>query len=51
MTEPIDLALGDAIERRVLNFPGYGYRRHVTEALRQGGWVVNQKRVLRVTRK
>ncbi|MFV0453259.1 MAG: IS3 family transposase [Propioniciclava sp.] len=49
--EPDDeaLALRDAIERIVLAFPGYGYRR-VTQALRRDGWVVNAKRVLRVMR-
>lgn len=44
-----DTALRDAIERIVLDFPGYGYRR-VTHALRRDGWVVNHKRVLRVMR-
>lgn len=44
-----DTALRDAIERIVLEFPGYGYRR-VTAALRRDGWDVNQKRVLRVMR-
>jgi putative transposase len=44
-----DVALRDAIERIVLAFPGYGYRR-VTHALRRDGWVVNHKRVLRVMR-
>ncbi len=44
-----DTALRDAIERLVLEFPGYGYRR-VTEALRRDGWEVNHKRVLRVMR-
>jgi len=39
--------LRDAIERIVLDFPGYGYRR-VTHALAREGWVVNHKRVLRV---
>jgi len=43
------MALRDAIERIVLEFPGYGYRR-VTHALRRQGWVVNAKRVLRVMR-
>lgn len=43
------LALRDAIERIVLDFPGYGYRR-VTHALRREGWVVNAKRVLRIMR-
>lgn len=44
-----DTALRDAIERIVLDFPGYGYRR-VTHALRRDGWAVNHKRVLRVMR-
>lgn len=44
-----DLDLRDAIERIVLEFPGYGYRR-VTEALGRDGWEVNHKRVLRVMR-
>ena len=41
-----DVALCDAIERIVLAFPGYGYRR-VTKALQREGWAVNHKRVLR----
>ena len=45
-----DVALRDAIERIVLEFSGYGYRR-VTQALRKEGWVVNHKKVLRVMRK
>lgn len=44
-----DVALRDAIERIVLAFPGYGYRR-VTKALAREGWSVNHKRVLRVMR-
>ncbi len=44
-----DIALGDAIERIVLEFAGYGYRR-VTAALKREGWQVNHKRVLRVMR-
>ncbi len=44
-----DTALRDAIERIVLEFPGYGYRR-VTKALQRDGWEVNHKRVLRVMR-
>ncbi len=44
-----DVELRDAIERVVLEFPGYGYRR-VTEQLRREGWDVNHKRVLRVMR-
>jgi len=42
-------ALRAAIERIVLAFPGYGYRR-VTAALHREGWSVNHKRVLRVMR-
>ena len=41
--------LRDAIERVVLAFPGYGYRR-VTKALQRDGWEVNHKRILRVMR-
>lgn len=44
-----DVLLRDAIERIVLEFPGYGYRR-VAEALKREGWSVNRKRVLRVMR-
>jgi transposase InsO family protein len=44
-----DTALRDAVERLVLAFPGYGYRR-VTKALQREGWAVNHKRVLRVMR-
>ncbi len=44
-----ELALRDAIERIILDFPGYGYRR-VTKALQREGWAVNHKRVLRVMR-
>ncbi len=44
-----DVALRDAVERVVLEFPGYGYRR-VTKVLAREGWVVNHKRVLRVMR-
>src|SRR5690242_3043580 len=51
MAEPTehDVALRDAIEQIVLEFPGYGYRR-VTQALRRVGWQVNHKRVLRLMR-
>jgi putative transposase len=45
-----DVALRDAIEHIVLEFPGYGYRR-VTEALKRQGWSINHKKVLRVMRK
>jgi transposase InsO family protein len=44
------IALRDAIERIVLDFPGYGDRR-VTHALRRAGWgPINHKRVLHVMR-
>lgn len=42
-------ALRAAIERIVLQFPGYGYRR-VTHTLQREGWSINHKRVLRVMR-
>jgi putative transposase len=45
-----DVALRDAIEHLVLEFPGYGYRR-VTEALKRQGWRINHKKVLRMMRK
>ncbi len=45
-----NVALRDAMERIVLEFPGYGYRR-VTEALRRERWAINHKKVLRVMRK
>ena len=41
--------LRNAIERIVLEFPGYGYRR-VTKELQRRGWAVNHKRVLRIMR-
>ena len=44
-----EIALRDAIERIVLAFPGYGYRR-VTAELHRQGHRVNHKRVLRVMR-
>ena len=40
------VALRDAIEQLMLDFPGYGYRR-VTHALQRAGWKVNHKRVHR----
>ncbi len=43
------LSLRAAVERVVLEFPGYGYRR-VTKHLQREGWQVNRKRVLRVMR-
>ena len=44
-----EVLLRDAIERLVLDFPGYGYRR-VTRQLQRDGWNVNHKRALRVMR-
>jgi putative transposase len=44
-----DGALRDAIERIVLEFPGYGYRR-VTAELHRQHWAANHKRVLRIMR-
>ena len=44
-----ETALRDAIERVVLAFPGYGYRR-VTKALQREGWTVNHKHVVRIMR-
>jgi putative transposase len=44
-----DVELRDAIERIVLEFPGYGYRR-VTKELQRRGWTVNHMRVLRIMR-
>jgi putative transposase len=47
--EEREVLLRDAIERLVLDFPGYGYRR-VTRQLQRDGWNVNHKRVLRIMR-
>jgi putative transposase len=47
--DPQDIALRDEIERIILEFSGYGYRR-VTHELSRRGWQVNHKRVLRVMR-
>ena len=50
--EPVankELDLRYVVERIVLEFPGYGYRR-VTAELHRRGWVVNHKRVLRIMR-
>jgi putative transposase len=44
-----DVTLRDAIERMVLEFPGYGYRQ-VTAELHRQQWEVNHKRVLRMMR-
>lgn len=45
--DPQDIALRDEIERIILEFSGYGYRR-VTRELARRGWEVNHKRVLRI---
>jgi putative transposase len=47
--DEVDVELRDSIERIILDFPGYGYRR-VTHALKRAGWIVNHKRVLRIMR-
>jgi transposase InsO family protein len=44
-----DVKLRDRIERIVLEFPGYGYRR-VTHQLQRQGLQINHKRVLRLMR-
>jgi len=44
-----DIDLKDQIQKIVLKFPEYGYRRVMTE-LRNRGYVVNHKRVLRIMR-
>lgn len=44
-----DITLRDEIERIILEFPGYGYRR-VTCTLHRQGMPVNHKRVLRIMR-
>ncbi|MGH2481748.1 MAG: IS3 family transposase, partial [Ktedonobacteraceae bacterium] len=45
--DPQDIALRDEIERIILEYAGYGYRR-VTRELSRRGWQVNHKRVLRI---
>jgi len=47
--DPEDIALRDEIERIILEFSGYGYRR-VTRELARRDWCVNHKRVLRIMR-
>ena len=44
-----DIDLKDQIQKIVLKFPEYGYRRVTTE-LRNQGYMVNHKRVLRIMR-
>jgi len=44
-----ETALRDEMERIILEFSGYGYRR-VTHALSRQGWRVNHKHVLRIMR-
>ena len=46
---PSAMRLQEAIERIVVEFAGYGYRR-VTIQLRREGWQVNHKRVRRLMR-
>ena len=48
-SEAEEIALRDQIERIILEFSGYGYRR-VTHALARLGWKVNHKRVERLYR-
>lgn len=48
-TKGLDIDLKDQIQKIVLKFPEYGYRRVTTE-LRNRGYVVNHKRVLRIMR-
>ncbi len=45
----LDIDIKDQIQKIVLKFPEYGYRRVTTE-LRNRGYVVNHKRVLRIMR-
>jgi transposase InsO family protein len=45
-----DADLRDRIEKIILEFSGYGYRR-VTEQLRKDNFVINHKRVARIMRK
>lgn len=45
----LDIDLKDQIQKIVMKFPDYGYRR-VTIELRNRGYVVNHKRVLRIMR-
>jgi putative transposase len=44
-----DMDLKDEIQESILEFPGYGYRR-VTAELRNQGYAVNHKRVLKLMR-
>lgn len=44
-----EVALRDVIEKIILDFAGYGYRR-VTHTLQRDGWKVNHKHVLRIMR-
>lgn len=45
----LDIDIKDLIQQIVLKFPEYGYRRVTTE-LKNRGYVVNHKRVLRIMR-
>jgi transposase len=48
-TKGLDIDLKDQIQKIVLKFPEYGYRRVTTE-LRNRGYAINHKRVLRIMR-
>lgn len=43
------MELRDAIQKVAIEIPAYGYRR-ITNELHRRGWIVNHKRVLRITR-
>lgn len=49
LPDEADTRLRDRIEKIVLEFPGYGYRR-VTAELQAQGETINRKRVLRILR-
>lgn len=48
--EQAEVELKAAVEKILLEFNGYGYRR-VTRALQRAGWSINHKKVLRLLRK
>ena len=47
--DPVEMELRDAMQRIVVDFPTYGYRR-ITAELQRSGFQVNHKRVLRLMR-
>jgi putative transposase len=47
--DPVEMELRDAMQRIVVDFPSYGYRR-ITAELQRDGFQVNHKRVLRLMR-